>query len=328
MTNGWSGVKNISGLHTEALVLSGIAPRIKHSHKTLGLRPRVLCSCFMLGIIPDKTAASVCIPYIIICWEVFKPYKNLLGGFYRLLCHACAEAIAVHVNDFEILRCPHFGKKSDTEIKSWSRWQPGTAGSEITELPTTPRGSWRVQVIEKASCLWFLCPMMDLGKRRCLQVPTRRTAPVNHQWLALRGHFLPPRNGGRDRALLQNDRRKFLNSFPFFFIPKDYCVTRIAIMVEVKNLNTLKASALVLSRNKPSIKPSAAEAGKNTRSVNNCRMFFGSRSDNSKFYDSGFPAECNPEGLYSKEAFSVIWNASVPVSCLWYSWGPPIPANN
>ena len=62
--NGWSGVKNISGLHTSALVLSGIAPRIKHSHKTLGLRPRVLCSCFMLGVIPDKTAASVCNPYI------------------------------------------------------------------------------------------------------------------------------------------------------------------------------------------------------------------------------------------------------------------------
>ena len=65
VTNGWSGVKNISGLHTSALVLSGIAPRIKHSHKTLGLRPRVLCSCFMLGVIPDKTAASVCNPYLI-----------------------------------------------------------------------------------------------------------------------------------------------------------------------------------------------------------------------------------------------------------------------
>ena len=57
-------MKNISGLHTSALVLSGIAPRIKHSHKTLGLRPRVLCSCFMLGVIPDKTAASVCNPYL------------------------------------------------------------------------------------------------------------------------------------------------------------------------------------------------------------------------------------------------------------------------
>ena len=84
--------------------------------------------------------------------------------------------------------------------------------------------------------------------------------------------------------------------------------------------------APVLSRNKPSIKPSAAEAGK--KYAFRCRMFFGSRSDNSRFYDSGFRAECNPEGLYSKEAFSVIWNASVPVSCLWYSWGPPIPANN
>ena len=44
--------------------------------------------------------------------------KNLLGGFYRLHWRACAEAIAVHVKDFEIFCCPHFEKKSDTEIKS------------------------------------------------------------------------------------------------------------------------------------------------------------------------------------------------------------------
>ena len=47
-----------------------------------------------------------------------KPYKNLLGGFYRLHWRACAEAIAVHVKDFEIFCCPHIEKKSDTEIKS------------------------------------------------------------------------------------------------------------------------------------------------------------------------------------------------------------------
>ena len=35
-------------------------------------------------------------------------------------------------------------------------FEPGTPGSEITELPTKPQGSWRVQVIEKAICLWFL----------------------------------------------------------------------------------------------------------------------------------------------------------------------------
>ena len=36
--------------------------------------------------------------------------------------------------------------------------EPGTPGSEITELPTKPQGPWRVQVIEKAIkfCLWFL----------------------------------------------------------------------------------------------------------------------------------------------------------------------------
>ena len=72
-------------------------------------------------------------------------------------------------------------------------FEPGTAGSEITELPTEPRGSWRVQLIEKAISLWFLCPMMDLGKRRCLQVPTRRTAPVN----------VAKKDGRHDIGLLQ-----------------------------------------------------------------------------------------------------------------------------
>ena len=33
-------------------------------------------------------------------------------------------------------------------------FEPGTPGSEITELPT--KACWRVQVIEKAICLWFL----------------------------------------------------------------------------------------------------------------------------------------------------------------------------
>ena len=48
---------------------------------------------------------------LITCWEVFKPYKNLLGDFYRLHCCACAEAIAVYVKDFEIFCCPHFEEK-------------------------------------------------------------------------------------------------------------------------------------------------------------------------------------------------------------------------
>ena len=163
-------------------------------------------------------------------------------------------------------RLRNFSLSSLWEKKKWHRnkelttveFEPGTAGSETTELPTKPQGSWRVQLIEKAVCLWFLCPMMDLGKRRCLQVPTRWTAPVNGQRCVL---ILPPLNGGRDRALLQNDRHKFLNSFPFFFIPQNYCVTRIAIMVEAKNLSTLKASALVLSRKKPHIKRSTCSLG-------------------------------------------------------------------
>ena len=110
------------------------------------------------------------------------PYNNLLGGFYRLNWFACAEAIAVHVKDFGIVRCPHFEKKKrghrNKELTT-VEFELGTTGSEITDLPTKPRGSWRVQLIEKAICLWFLCPMMDLGKRRCLQVPTCRTAPCS-----------------------------------------------------------------------------------------------------------------------------------------------------
>ena len=34
--------------------------------------------------------------------------------------------------------------------------EPGTPETEITELPTKPRGSCRVHLIEKAICLWFL----------------------------------------------------------------------------------------------------------------------------------------------------------------------------
>ena len=75
---------------------------------------------------------------------------------------------------------------------------------------------------------------MDLGKRRCLQVPTRRTAPVKLMVSGARS-FFAARNEGRDRVLLQNGRRKFLNYFPFLFISKDFCVTRIAMMVEGKS---------------------------------------------------------------------------------------------
>ena len=58
---------------------------------------------------------------------------------------------------FEIFCCPHFENKSDRNKELTAvEFEPGTPGSEITELPTKPQGSWRVQVIEKAICLWFL----------------------------------------------------------------------------------------------------------------------------------------------------------------------------
>ena len=46
-----------------------------------------------------------------------KYYNKLLGGYYRLHWHACANDIAEHVQDFEMFRCPHFqGEKNDREI--------------------------------------------------------------------------------------------------------------------------------------------------------------------------------------------------------------------
>ena len=54
--------------------------------------------------------------------------------------------------------CPHFQKKKWHRNKELTavELEPGTPGSEITELPTKPQGSWRVQVIEMAIRLWFL----------------------------------------------------------------------------------------------------------------------------------------------------------------------------
>ena len=49
---------------------------------------------------------------------LLKTYNNLLVGFDGLHWRTNVEAIAVHVKDFEIFRCPHFEKKSGTEIKS------------------------------------------------------------------------------------------------------------------------------------------------------------------------------------------------------------------
>ena len=62
------------------------------------------------------------------------------------------EAIAVGVKDFELFCCPHFEKKKWHRNKELTggEFEPGTPGSEITELPTKLQGCWRVQVIEKA----------------------------------------------------------------------------------------------------------------------------------------------------------------------------------
>ena len=81
---------------------------------------------------------------IITCWEVFKPFKNLLGGFYRLHWLVCAEAILPYM--WKTLK---FFAVLTLRKKKWHRnkelttveFEPGTAGSEIRELPTNSRGS-------------------------------------------------------------------------------------------------------------------------------------------------------------------------------------------
>ena len=69
------------------------------------------------------------------------------------------EAIAQHIRE----RLRNFSLSSLWK-KEWQRnteltaveFEPGTAWSEITELPTKPRGSWRVHLIEKAIRLWYV----------------------------------------------------------------------------------------------------------------------------------------------------------------------------
>ena len=60
--------------------------------------------------------------------------------------------MAVHVKDFELFCCPHFEKKKWHRNKELTavEFEPGTPGTEITEPPTKPQGSWRVQLIEMA----------------------------------------------------------------------------------------------------------------------------------------------------------------------------------
>ena len=79
-------------------------------------------------------------------------------------------------------------------------FEPGTPGSEITELPTKPRGSWRVQLIEKATCLWFLFlygPVNNLQK--CSAPDTSRKCT----WRQREESFDPRKHGRQGPALLQ-----------------------------------------------------------------------------------------------------------------------------
>ena len=97
-------MKNISGLHTSALVLSGIAPRIKHEHKTRGRRPRVLCSCFMLGVIPDKTAASVCNPYLSMRFHVSVATVSRVVTTWLLLLYKKFKSLDIWPSKEQVMR--------------------------------------------------------------------------------------------------------------------------------------------------------------------------------------------------------------------------------
>ena len=145
---------------------------------------------------------------IITCWEVFKPYNNLLGGFYRLHWRACAETIAVHVKLSSL-----WEKKSDTEIKSWPRWN----SNRVQLHPKSQIFQLSHEALDEFS--WLISLSYD-GSGQAQVSSGANTSYCTCKWSALRAHFLPPWNGGRDRALLQNDRRKFLNYFPFSSSPK------------------------------------------------------------------------------------------------------------
>ena len=170
--------------------------------------------------------------------------------------------------------CPHFAEKKWHRNKDLTtvEFELGTAGSEITELPTKPRGSWRVQLIEKAICLWFLCSMMDLCKRRCLQVPTpatHRTAPVKLIVGIACSLFAAQKWRQGSSTFTEQQAPRWTEHFSLFLHPQRLLCHQNSHngRGKKKNLNTLKAAALVLSRNKPRIKPSACGLGFHARFI-------------------------------------------------------------
>ena len=152
-------------------------------------------------------------------------------------------------------------RKSDTEIKSWPRWNS-------SRVPLDPK-SQSFQLVHEAldEFSWLKRLFMigffvrwwiwaSAGVFMCQHVKL-------HLWMVSVACFFfcrPKMEAGFEHFFKTTGVNSW-TIFPFFFIPKDYCVTRKAIMVEVKNLNTLKASALVLPRNRASIKPTVAGGG-------------------------------------------------------------------
>ena len=74
--------------------------------------------------------------------------------------------------------------------------ETGTAGSEITELPTKPRGALRVQLIEKGYL--SLVSLSNDGSGQAQVSSGANTSNCTRKWSALCAHFLQPRNGGRN----------------------------------------------------------------------------------------------------------------------------------
>ena len=113
--------------------------------KSLGIKPspaaRVLyCLSFFSA---DKRSSSGIYCTLITCWEVFMDFT---GAHVR----RPSPYMWKNLIFFAVVTL----RKSDTEIKSWPRWNSSRV--PLDPKSTKPQGSWQVQLIEKAICLWFL----------------------------------------------------------------------------------------------------------------------------------------------------------------------------
>ena len=126
---------------------------------------------------------------------------------------------------------------SSLRKKKWHRnkeltmveFEPGTAGSEITELPTKHEAldefSWLKRLFVFGFFVLCCClsvaqaNMMDLGKRSCLQEPTRRTAPVNDQCCVLK--FCRPEIEAGIEHFYRTTSVNSCTLFPFSSFPKN-----------------------------------------------------------------------------------------------------------